>query len=250
MKNPLSPTQVGFTFILFVIEYKSWESITMGKEDRRNKRTIVLQPIKYYLAPSIIEKTYEGVVTDISDSGLCLLTTSPLKDRQRIIMLDKSCSFEKAAIVRWGEKYDDMFYKIGLEFIEDQTFMNIKDKRRYKRYNIKNLNIHGEMAFANYIKILDMSPGGLLIETDKKWNIGQEYIVQVEYEGKQWLFKGYIVRSTLKEWKQDDQGNAIPVYEAGLKLTSALNEIQDLLKFIRLRLKRGEINEYYFPLRG
>jgi Tfp pilus assembly protein PilZ len=203
----------------------------------------VLQPIKYFLAPSIIEKTYDGVVTDISDTGACLLTTSLLKDRQRIIILDESTSSEKAAIVRWSQKYDDMFYKIGVEFIDDQTFMHIKDKRRYKRFNIKNLNIHSKMAFANYIKILDISIGGLLIETDKNWNIGEEYIMHVECEGKQWPLKGYIIWSTLKEWKNSE--NSVPIYRVGMKLTSTLNEIHELLKFIRLRLKRGEKNEYF-----
>jgi Tfp pilus assembly protein PilZ len=215
----------------------------MEREYRKNKRIPMLQPIKYLLSPSIIEKTYDGVVTDISDSGACLLTTSPLKDRQRIIMLDKSLSFEKAAIVRWSQKYDDMFYKIGLEFIEDQAFMNIKDKRRFKRLNIKNLNIHGKMAFDNYIRILDMSLGGLLMETDKNWNIGEEYILHVEYDGKQWPIKGYIIWSVLKEGKNNE--NSAPMYRAGMKLTSALNEIQELLKFIRLRLKHGEKNEYF-----
>jgi Tfp pilus assembly protein PilZ len=223
----------------------------MTKEERRSKRNPVLQPIKYLLAPSIIEKSYDGVVTDISETGACLLTIAPLKDRQRIIMLDESASSEKAAIVRWSQKYDDMFYKIGVEFIEDQAFMNIKDKRRFKRLNIKNLNIKGEMANAHYIKILDISLGGLLIETDKKLNIGEEYILHMEYEGQQWPVRGYIVRSTLKEWKQDDQGNTIPIYSIGMKLTSAVNEIQDLLTCIRLRLKRGDKNKYLFlSLRG
>jgi Tfp pilus assembly protein PilZ len=215
----------------------------MEREHRKSRRNLVLQPIKYFLAPSIIEKNYDGVITDISDSGLCLLTTSPLKDRQRIIMLDKSGLFEKAAIVRWSQKYDDLLYKIGLEFIEDQAFMNIKDKRRFKRLNIKNLAIKGEMAFAHYIKIVDISLSGLLIETDKQWNIGEEYILQIEYEGKQLPVRGYIVRSTLKEWKQDDQGNNIPIYSAGMKLTSSLNEIRELLEFIGQRLRRVEINE-------
>jgi hypothetical protein len=216
----------------------------MTKEERRSKRTPVLQPIKYLLAPSIIEKSYDGVVTDISETGACLLTIAPLKDRQRIIMLDESASFEKAAIVRWSQKYDNTFYKIGVEFIEDQTFMNINDKRRFKRLNIKNLNIKGDMASAHHIKIVDISLGGLLIETDKKLNTGEEYILHMEYEGKQWPIKGYIVRSTLKEWKQDDQGNTIPIYSAGMKLASPLNEIQDLLNFVRLRLKRGEQYKY------
>ena len=215
----------------------------MQQEVRKSERSFTLQPIEYLLAPSIIDKTYDGVVTDISDSGLCLLTKYPLKDRQRIIMLDKSRAFKKAAIVRWSQNYDGMFYKIGLEFIEDQAFMNIKDKRRYKRLDIGNLNIHGKMAFAHYIKILDMSIGGLLIETDKNWNIGEEYILHVEYEGRQWPVKGYIIWSVLKEGKNNE--HSVPIYRVGMKLTSALDEIHELLKFIRLRLKRGDKNEYF-----
>jgi len=215
----------------------------MEKEYRKSNRTRVLQPIEYFLAPSIIDKSYDGVITDISESGACLLTTSLLKNRQRIIILDKSCPFEKTAIVRWSEKYDDMFYKTGLEFIEDQTFMHIKDKRQYKRLNIKHLNIQGRMAFDNYIKILDMSLGGLLIETDKNWDIGEEYILHVEYDGKQWPIRGYFIWSVLKERIDNEQ--SVPMYRAGMKLTSALHEIHELLKFIRLRLKRGERNEYF-----
>jgi hypothetical protein len=217
----------------------------MKKEERRTNRIPVLHTIKYYLAPSVIEKSYDGVVTDISETGLCLLTTSPLKDRQRIIMLDESASCEKAAIVRWSQKYDDVFYKIGVEFIEDQAFMNIKDKRRFKRLTIGNIDIKGKIAFGNAIQILDISLGGLLIETDMKLNIGEEYILQMEYAGKQWPARGYVVRSTLKEWKHDDQNNTIPMYTVGIKLTSTSNEIQDLLKIIKLRLKRYKI---YSPL--
>lgn len=157
-------------------------------------------------------------------------------------MLDKSCPVEKAAIVRWSEKYDDMFYKIGLEFIEDQTFMHIRDKRRYKRLNVKHLNIHGRMAFDHYIKILDMSSGGLLIETDKNWEIGAEHILHVEYDGKQWPIRGYFTWSVLKERKNSE--GSVPLYRAGMKLTSDLHDIHELLSYIRLRLKRGEKNEY------
>lgn len=55
----------------------------MGREERRSERSLVLQPIEFFLAPSIIEKTYDRVVTAISDSGLWLFTKYPLKDRQR-----------------------------------------------------------------------------------------------------------------------------------------------------------------------
>ena len=200
----------------------------MGKEERRSKRSLVLKPIEFSLAPSILGKTYDGVVTDISDSGACLLTTSHLKDRQRIKLMDTSCSFEKTAIVRWSQEYNDVFYKVGLEFIEDQAFMNIRDKRRYRRVTVKNLRIRSLIGFAHYIRIVDISLGGLLIETDKKWNIGEEYTVHVECEGKRWAIKGYIVRSLVKKRTHDEQGHVRQLYRAGMKFTSALNEIREL----------------------
>lgn len=217
----------------------------MEREERRSKRKLVMKPIEYFLVPSIIGKTFDGLITDISASGLCLLTTSQLKDRQRIIIEDKSFSSEKVAIVRWSEKYDDMFYKIGLEFTEDQSFLNIKGKRRYKRLNIKNINIRGKMVLANYIKIIDMSLEGLSIETDKTLHIGKEYILHLEYEGKTWSIKGSIAWSTLKQSKRNNNGHTVPIYRAGMKLTVSSNEMREFIKFVELRQKRGEKQEYF-----
>jgi len=218
----------------------------MEREKRRCKRKLVMNPIEYFLIPSIISKTFDGLITDISDSGVCLLTTSQLKDRQRIIIEDKSCSSEKAAIVRWIEKYDDMFYKIGLEFTKDQSFLNIKGKRRYKRLNINNMNIRGKMALANYIKIIDISLEGLSIETDKTLNIGNEYILHLEYEGKTWSITGLIAWSTLKQNESDNKGDTLPIYRAGMKLTISLDEMREFIKFIELRQKGGEKRGYFF----
>jgi len=191
-----------------------------------------MKPVEYFLVPSIIGKTFDGLITDISDSGACLLTTSQLKDRQRIIIEDKSCSSERVAIVRWSEKYNDMFYKTGLEFTEDRSFTNITCKRRYKRLNIKNINIRGKMAFANYIKIIDVSLEGLSIETDKTLDIGKEYILHVEYEGKTWPLKGSIAWSKLKQNERNNKGDTVPIYRAGMKLTVSANEMGEFIKFI------------------
>ena len=218
----------------------------MDREKRRSNRKLVMKPIEYFLVPSIIGKTFDGLIMDISDSGVCLLTTSQLKDRQRIIIEDKSCSSEKVAIVRWSEKYDDMFYKIGLEFTEDQSFLNIKCKRRYKRLNVKNINIRGKMALANYIKIIDISLEGLSIETDKTLNLGKEYILHLEYEGKTWLLKGSIAWSKLKQNEKNNKGDTVPIYWAGMQLAISSNEMREFIKFMELRQKRGEKRENLF----
>jgi hypothetical protein len=216
----------------------------MDREKRKSNRKFIMKPIEYFLVPSIIGKTFDGLIMDISDSGVCLLTTCQLKDRQRIIIEDKSCSSEKVAIVRRSEKYNDMFYKTGLEFTEDRSFTNINCKRRYKRLNIKNINIRGKMVLANYIKIIDVSLQGLSIETDKTLNIGKEYILNVEYEGKTWTLKGSIAWSKLKQNERNNKGDTVPIYSAGMKLTASANEMRELIKFIDLRQKEGEKREY------
>lgn len=216
----------------------------MNIEKRRINRKLVMKPIEYFLIPSIISKTFNGLITDISDSGVCLLTTSQLKDRQRIIIEDKSCSSEKVAIVRWSEKYDEMFYKIGLEFTEDRSFTNIEGKRRYTRLNIKNMNVRGKMAFANYIKIIDISLEGLSIETDKRLHVGKEYILHLECEGKTLPLKGSIAWSKVKQNERNNKIDTTPIYRAGMKLTISLNEMREFIKLIEFRKKRGEKREH------
>jgi hypothetical protein len=101
------------------------------------------------------------------------------------------------------------------------------------------------MALANYIKIIDMSLDGLSIETDKTLHIGKEYILQLEYEGKTWSIKGSIAWSTLKQNERNNKGDTVPIYRAGMKLTISLNEMREFIKFIELREKRGEKQEYF-----
>jgi Tfp pilus assembly protein PilZ len=148
--------------------------------------------------------------------------------------------------VRWSEKNDDMFYKIGLEFTEDRSFTSIEGNRRYKRLNIKNMNIRGKMAFANYIKIIDISLEGLSIETDKTLHIGKEYILHLECEGKTWHLKGSIAWSKLKQHERNNKGDTVPIYGTGMKLTISSNEMREFIKFIELRQKGGKKREYLF----
>lgn len=228
----------------------------MAREDRRSKRKLVNKLIEYFLIPKVTTRTFDGLITDMSDSGLCLVTNSHLKHGQRIVIQDGSYLSEKVAIVRWTQKFDDIFYKIGLEFTEDQAVTHMKDKRLYTRLNTKNLNVHGKMALANYIKIIDVSLDGLSIETDKRPNVGKEYILRVEYQGKIWPIKGYVVWSILKECKSNDKGKTIPIYVAGMQLTTTGNEMRGMIKSIELKQKRSEERERFslsldeFNIRG
>jgi Tfp pilus assembly protein PilZ len=220
----------------------------VAQENRRNERRLVLKPVGFFLVPSIIGKTVEGLIMDISDSGLCLLTTSQLKVRQRIIIEDKSFSLEKVAVVRWIEKYDEMFYRIGLEYAKDQAFLNIRDKRRCKRLNVEDLNMNSEMAPANYIKITDMSIDGLSIETDKELDVGEEHVLCMQYEGHTLTVKGSVAWSTLKRNRGNNKADTVPVYKAGMRLSIPPDEMRKFIKAVKLKLgqKSGGKEKYTF----
>jgi len=49
-----------------------------------------------------------------------------------------------------------------------------KDMRQYKRYKMDETEIHVQLAFANEVKIQDISLGGLSFKTDRRINIGKE----------------------------------------------------------------------------
>ena len=67
----------------------------MDREKRKSNRKSIMKPIEYFLVPSIIGKTCDGLIMDISDFGVCLLTTCQLKDRQRIIIKDSHVRLKK-----------------------------------------------------------------------------------------------------------------------------------------------------------
>jgi|GEM_PF-3234141 len=62
------------------------------------------------------DKLHDGVITDISDSGICLLTTNLLSKGQKIT-INSASSRPRTAIVRWSERFDSHYYTVGLEFV-------------------------------------------------------------------------------------------------------------------------------------
>jgi len=220
----------------------------MGREGRKSKRKIINKLVEYFLIPSATTRTFDGLITDVSDCGLCLVTNSQLKYGQRIIIQDEPYLSEKVAIVRWTQKFDDIFYKIGLEFLEDQAFIQTKDKRLCRRLNTKHLHVYSKAAFTNYIRIINMSLDGLSIETDRKLNIGKEYILRFEHEGKIWPIKGYVAWSILKDCKSNEKGDVVPIYAAGMKLTIAAHEMQEMIKFTGMKPREGKGECFSFRL--
>ena len=73
------------------------------------------------------------------------------------------------------------------------------------------------MVLAKYVKILNMSVGGVAVQTDKRMTVGSQYTLKIESKGKTLNVKGIVVWSVLGESIRDTRGNIIPIYTAGMK---------------------------------
>jgi hypothetical protein len=72
--------------------------------------------VEYILSSNNTHETFIGFTLNVSISGLCLYTPKVLAEGQKIIIKSTIPTSSKTAIVRWIEKYDDVFYKVGLVF--------------------------------------------------------------------------------------------------------------------------------------
>ena len=103
------------------------ENMAAEKEERRSQRKLVMENVRYTFMPPDDQEMFDAAVTNISESGLCLVTALPLKDGQKIIIKNNGQFSEKAATVRWSQNYEEQFYKVGLEFDEPYSFRDTKD---------------------------------------------------------------------------------------------------------------------------
>jgi hypothetical protein len=84
---------------------------------RRHKRKLELDTIEYLIESLKTNETLVGVVVNVSESGLCILTNNLLNKGQQIRITDNGHTINKSAVVRWTEKYNDLYYKVGLELL-------------------------------------------------------------------------------------------------------------------------------------
>jgi c-di-GMP-binding flagellar brake protein YcgR len=110
----------------------------------------------------------------------------------------------------------------------------MEEKRRYRRFRVDIMEINGRMVFADNVKILDISAGGVSLKADRRLNIGTEYTLKMEEEGKILTVRGNIVWSVLSETRQIPGGDIVPVYTAGMRFTDFSEEkSSEIINFIR-----------------
>jgi hypothetical protein len=88
----------------------------MISDKRKHNRREIMSTIEYFDGPFTTHETFDGVVVNVSESGLCILTTHLLNKGQKIEIRGNVDAGPQSAIVRWALKRNSLYYKVGLKF--------------------------------------------------------------------------------------------------------------------------------------
>ena len=105
--------------------------------------------------------------------------------------------------------------------------------RKFKRFATEFMKINGKLMFASTVDILDISLGGIALQTNRTLKIGTEYMLRVEIKGHSMSLKGLVVWSTLRGSRLTAEGEIEPLYSVGMRFNDLDTEkINDLIEFI------------------
>lgn len=108
-----------------------------------------------------------------------------------------------------------------------------EEKRRHERFQIEYIDLAGKIILASEVTVLDLSVGGIAVKADRRLEIGREYSVALKYQGKNLSLRCIVMWSVLAELRKGLPGERVPMYKAGLKITSsAADSLKDLVDFI------------------
>lgn len=109
----------------------------------------------------------------------------------------------------------------------------MQDRRQHKRYEVDIMEINGKMMLAKSVKILNISIGGVCLQTEKRPNVGSHYTLRIEGKGKVLTVKDTVAWALLSESSSDSGGNIVPIYKIGMKFIDVSNKkINKIVNFI------------------
>jgi c-di-GMP-binding flagellar brake protein YcgR len=97
------------------------------------------------------------------------------------------------------------------------------------------MEINGKMILADRVEIIDISLGGVALKTDRRLNVGKEYLIKLGDKGKSIDVKGIIVRCELSKIEERNTGERVSIYTAGMMfkdvspdtITDFLNSLEE-----------------------
>ena len=109
--------------------------------------------------------------------------------------------------------------------------MFLMEKRHYKRFIVE--GVEGTLMFTTEAQILNISVEGVALKANRRFEIGREYSLKLEYNGKTITLSGVVMWSFLSELVEGPHKEMMPLYSAGMKFKNVITEkLTDLIEFI------------------
>jgi Tfp pilus assembly protein PilZ len=129
----------------------------------------------------------------------------------------------------------------------------MQNKRKHERFKLDLIDLSSKMSLVGKVEIIDISLGGVALKTDRKLNIGKEYIMILEYKGKQINVKGIVVRSELCGIEEKANGGKVTIYSAGILFKDeSAGKVKDFFDSIENNKKMQVLEQsdwYYSDIR-
>lgn len=89
----------------------------MAHEKRRQGRKNIIRTMEFSFDLLTSDELVDGFIINISESGCCLLSASPLNKGQVIKIHNGNPGEYQTATVRWSERCNNLYSESGLEFL-------------------------------------------------------------------------------------------------------------------------------------
>ena len=133
----------------------------------------------------------------------------------------------------------------------EKEVRDVKQIRQDKRYAVDFIEMSGKLMLAKYVKILNISIGGIAFQTDKRLTVGGRYTLTIEGKGRDLMVQGIVAWSSLSECVKDSEDNVIPIYTAGMKFIDVANDkFNEMVSFIENPNRDSDKEADLFGLRA
>ena len=90
-----------------------------------------------------------------------------------------------------------------------------------RRTDRRPLDFEGQASFAADLRVVNVGPRGIEIETSTRLMVGQDYVFQVKNRSEMHDIRGTVVWSRLDRTVHTHDGEIRPIYRAGIEAASS-----------------------------
>jgi hypothetical protein len=91
-----------------------------------------------------------------------------------------------------------------------------RERRLRRRHGLE--DVRGSLLFSYQCRVLNLSAGGLAVESATPLAPGRSYTLKVEHDGRQIPLAGTVAWCRLQGTRKNQEGDSVPIYAAGIEL--------------------------------